>query len=164
MEQTASNNNYAYKRKDPVKLGDKFAIKRKNMKELEEKVVLDTLMKEPTSTVNEVSKQTGITKTRVNEIMQSNKFTDILDRNGLSDDVYAQALTSKFHEHFAQEAGKDGDFPKYAEMIGRMKGVFQQKIDVSLDEKPKSLELVKNIINGTYEQTGSESNIQDTDI
>ena len=141
----------------------KEAVKN-NKKIIEEKKVIATIMEDPkiTDKPTTISKRSGVSVEKVKSILENSNFKEVLSSYGLSDEAYAQAISQKFYDHFAMDAGNDDGFIKLADMVGRMKGLFKVDLNVDVNKTPESLNLVKQIIDGDeiYASTGEDNSLK----
>lgn len=100
----------------------------------------------------------GYNTKQIKTMVQLPRFTDYLDRYGVSDDRIAEILRDKLEEHAALPAGRDWDTFKILDMIMKTKGLYKAE-QKQLDEEPESIRMIKDALSGAY--IAPEEEVQD---
>jgi len=112
---------------------------------------VENIMQGVEKPISNTAKQLDLTYSKVSSAVQSKTVKEFLDELGLNNETAAQILMNKVKQHSELEPGADRDTPKYLDMLFKITGSYANKVEMLLDTKSDALDMVQNIIKGSYE-------------
>lgn len=123
--------------------------------------VIENIMEGESKPISKTAKDLSVKYQKVASVMKSKSVKEYLEELGLDNETAAGILIKKVKQHAELAPGEDKDTPKYLDMLFKVTGNYTTKSEIKVDSTPESLSLVKNVINGTYENNQEDDNQED---